>query len=98
DYYKFGTKTIGTFPNQLILEYGAVHWDKDPPEKFYLSVQEETKPHGGGNRHKDIEIELRTDKLKDRFINFTREYHLTGNGTYYVLDRKTQRLVYAEDD
>ncbi|MFI5450429.1 MAG: hypothetical protein ACHQ03_11770, partial [Candidatus Bathyarchaeia archaeon] len=47
DYYKFGTKTIGTFPNQLILEYGAVHWDKDPPEKFYLSVQEETKPHGG---------------------------------------------------
>ncbi len=98
EYYRLGTKMIGSPPNALQIEYGAVHWDADPPDRFYLSVQEETKPFSGGGRHKDIELELRTDKLQDRFVNFNREYHLTGNGTYYVLDRKLGKLVYAEDD
>ena len=90
EYFRLGTKMIGQFPNALQIEYGAVHWDKDPPERFYLVVQEETKPFSGGGRHKDVELELRTDKLRDRYVNFNREYHLTGNGTYYVLIAKLE--------
>lgn len=56
------------------------------------------KVNAGPKHHKDIKFVLGIDEIGDRYVELIREYCGLGNGSYYIFDRETERVIYKEDD
>jgi len=50
------------------------------------------------NAKKDIKFSIPIEDLNSRFVFLTRELKGLGNGSYYVFDTLTEKVVYKEDD
>lgn len=50
------------------------------------------------NKRKDIKFEVSLKDIGSRFILLSKELEGLGNGSYYVYDTVTDKVVYREDD
>ena len=79
-----------TFRNEGLLIETYINFSKG-----WLSVQAEASANG---KSKDIDFQGYLNNLSERFIMLSKEFKGMGNGSYYVYDTVTDKVVYREDD